>query len=152
LELLPPRAVDRAGAVASSVSTSEELDDGALLACVAKRFRELAFPAPDAVITVVYPLAFSPERELGEAPRALRGPRPRVRLPVESPAAPFQIARADFVGGALGPRRLERDRYLVFLTPAPGRPARLVVEGLGAREVLELRGNETGEVARLDVR
>ena len=59
--------------------------------------------------------------------------------------------RADFAGGVLGLRTLDESEYLVFLTPAPGRPARLVVEGLGARQALALLGNETGAVARLQV-
>jgi Ca-activated chloride channel family protein len=59
--------------------------------------------------------------------------------------------RADFAGGALGLRTLDESEYLVFLTPAPGRPATLIVEGLGARQALDLLGNETGAVARLQV-
>jgi hypothetical protein len=351
--------IDRRGAVASAVSTSAEIEDATLMACIAGRFRELSFPAPDnGVITVVYPLAFSPERHRSEIPRAIPvhprrphfqfGPPPpapflltrlgqedqpsadgvredgdralrarrlmaagaferagaeAARLAREEPSSwqafelyaesaaargagteaalslgrlvelhagdagaelraarayasaeddvracshfraaawlvpddreiryqalrcravalgerlavleelqafgsdhpkarrlaealrtpkpvppyepdgepslrvrvecsnldgcpkPILVSagglvfspwtRADFAGGALGLRTLDESDYLVFLTPAPGRPARLVVEGLGARQALNLLGYEAGAVARLQVR
>jgi tetratricopeptide (TPR) repeat protein/Mg-chelatase subunit ChlD len=91
-------AIDRRGAVAGAVSTSTEIEDATLLACIAGRFRELSFPAPDnGVITVVYPLTFSPERDRREPARAFPlppGRRPSFQFgPPAPPAPPFRLTR-----------------------------------------------------------
>jgi len=71
--------IDRSGAVTSAADAGSTLGDAAVVACVARAFKTLAFPtAGEGDVTVVYPIAFAP------------GDDPSVRLsgPSGTPAGP----------------------------------------------------------------
>lgn len=54
--------IDRHGAVALAADAGSDIPDEAVRRCVVSSFTTLSFPAPDSgVVTVVYPLVFSPE-------------------------------------------------------------------------------------------
>jgi hypothetical protein len=54
--------IDRAGAVALSSDAGSDIPDEGVRRCVISSFTALSFPAPDSgVVTVVYPLVFSPQ-------------------------------------------------------------------------------------------
>src|SRR5579859_5588136 len=83
--------IDRTGAVAAPMDGGSDVNDPALVACVVRAFASLQFPQPDGgVITVVYPLHFSPE---GVAPGGAPSPvqvamEPRAAFPPLPPAPP----------------------------------------------------------------
>jgi hypothetical protein len=52
--------IDDTGAVASASNDGSDLPDPAVVACVVGAFRSMSFPAPDAFVTVVYPVTFTP--------------------------------------------------------------------------------------------
>jgi hypothetical protein len=54
--------IDRGGAVALAADGGSDIPDVGVRQCVVTAFQSLSFPAPDAgMVTVVYPLVFSPE-------------------------------------------------------------------------------------------
>jgi hypothetical protein len=54
--------IDRAGAVAVASDAGSDIPDEAVRRCVVSSFTALSFPAPDSgVVTVVYPIVFSPQ-------------------------------------------------------------------------------------------
>jgi hypothetical protein len=83
--------IDRTGAVAAPGDGGSDVNDPALVACVVRAFGSLQFPQPDGgVITVVYPLQFSPE---GVAPGGASFPaqvamEPRAPVPPPPPPPP----------------------------------------------------------------
>jgi hypothetical protein len=54
--------IDRQGAVAQAVDGGSDLPDASVISCVVQAFTDLSFPQPEGgTVTVVYPIAFSPE-------------------------------------------------------------------------------------------
>ena len=53
--------IDRAGAVSSAADGGSDIGDAKMIACVVKGFSAMKFPQPEGgIVTVVYPLVFSP--------------------------------------------------------------------------------------------
>jgi hypothetical protein len=53
--------IDRSGAVATTADGGSQLPDASVVQCVVRSFGNLSFPQPDnGLVTVVYPLVFSP--------------------------------------------------------------------------------------------
>ena len=54
-------AIDHSGAVASAADVGSDLPDATVVACVVRAFSGISFPQPDsAIVTVTYPIQFSP--------------------------------------------------------------------------------------------
>jgi tetratricopeptide (TPR) repeat protein len=54
--------IDRSGAVANAADGGSDLPDSAVVACVVRGFPSLSFPSPeDGIVTVTYPIIFSPD-------------------------------------------------------------------------------------------
>lgn len=49
------------GAVSSAANAGSDLPDASVVSCIVRNFGGLNFPAPDAVVRIVYPLALSPQ-------------------------------------------------------------------------------------------
>jgi hypothetical protein len=80
--------IDRTGRVASAGDGGSDIGDPSLVACVARAFENLGFPQPDgSVVTVVYPIHFSPEGG-ASAPPPADAPTVAADTPVPSPAPP----------------------------------------------------------------
>lgn len=53
--------IDRSGAVSMAADGGSDLPDQSVVQCVVRSFGNLSFPQPDnGVVTVVYPIMFSP--------------------------------------------------------------------------------------------
>jgi hypothetical protein len=58
------------GSVTSASNQGSDLPDGAVVACVVGTFTKMAFPQPEGgIVTVVYPLSFSPGDAASPAPK-----------------------------------------------------------------------------------
>ena len=79
--------IARSGAVAAASDGGSTVGDPALVACVARAFADLSFPAPEGSgVTVVYPIVFGPEgTETDAPPTQVVDTRPAP--PVEPPPA-----------------------------------------------------------------
>ena len=54
-------AIDRSGGVAMASDGGSDLPDQGVVKCVVRGFENLSFPAPEGgIVTVVYPIVFSP--------------------------------------------------------------------------------------------
>jgi hypothetical protein len=54
--------IDRSGAVSMAADGGSDIPDASVSRCVVSAFTALSFPAPDSgMVTVVYPITFSPE-------------------------------------------------------------------------------------------
>jgi len=83
--------IDSDGAVRVAEDAGSDLPDRQVVSCVVQAFKELQFPAaPGGVITVTYPLVFTPtESDALEATRARTRANERSLMPfVDSPAPP----------------------------------------------------------------
>jgi hypothetical protein len=104
--------IGRDGRVAAAQNVGNEPSDRALSQCVTRVFGELEFPEPEGgVITVVYPVLFSPDDEREEPP------------PVEQPAAQLVAPKRPEPSPAIsserpGPRDAVASAALAELTPA----------------------------------
>jgi hypothetical protein len=52
--------IDRTGAVALTADGGSDLPDREVVSCVVRAFGNLSFPAPDGLVTVTYPISFTP--------------------------------------------------------------------------------------------
>jgi hypothetical protein len=77
--------IDRSGAVAQAVDGGSDLPNADVVACVVRAFSNLSFPMPKGgLVTVVYPIVFTPEGGTGNGP-APAMPRESMQLPAPPP-------------------------------------------------------------------
>jgi hypothetical protein len=70
--------IDRSGSVASSADAGSDLPDANVVSCVTRAFMGLSFPQPEGVVTVAYPLHFTPEGGSSSGARVAWSEPPRV--------------------------------------------------------------------------
>jgi hypothetical protein len=79
--------IDRAGSVAMNSDGGSDLPDQAVVSCIVRAFGNLSFPQPEGgLVTVVYPISFSPGDEDGNAPSS--GPAAAATPPPAPPPPP----------------------------------------------------------------
>lgn len=110
--------IGRDGKVVLAVDANSTLADRAVVACIVRTFETLVFPAPDALITVIYPFVLSPstakEQRMLAAPWISRYQPPRASIalaPVQSePSAPAaRVSAAELAAQVeLEPTNVER--------------------------------------------
>lgn len=84
--------IDRTGAVTNVTDGGSDLPDSNVIACVLRAFQGLSFPAPEGgVVTVVYPIMFSP----GDGPGAPSPASPSAAPVAAAPPEPELPAKAD---------------------------------------------------------
>ncbi len=105
--------IGRDGRVAAAQNVNSEPSDRALTECVTRVFGALQFPEPEGgVITVVYPVLFTPDDETEEPPSAEQ-PTARVAPKRPEPPAPAPAIRSE----QRGPRDAGESAALAELTP-----------------------------------
>jgi hypothetical protein len=79
--------IDRSGAVTQAVDGGSDLPNADVVACVVRAFTTLSFPQPpDGLVTVVYPIVFTPEGGTGNDPAPAM--LPEAMHPPPPPAPP----------------------------------------------------------------
>jgi hypothetical protein len=93
--------IDLSGAVSMTADGGSDLPEQGVVQCVVRAFGNLTFPAPSAMVTVVYPIDFAPGTNTAPPPDGLPvnqalapppGPGPRA---IEQAATPYEGAFAD---------------------------------------------------------
>ncbi len=83
--------IARDGTVPISVDGGSTLADPAVIDCIVRAFKTLIFPAPDSLVTVVYPFALSPSTDTAKEPRTLPTPWESHRRVPEARLAPAPV-------------------------------------------------------------
>jgi len=88
--------IDKDGSVSRSADGGSDLPDAQVVACVIRGFGNLSFPQPEGgIVTVIYPIIFSPDGGGAFVQRAAPGPAP-VEKPAE--ADPYTGKLKDVMG------------------------------------------------------
>jgi hypothetical protein len=95
--------IGRDGAVAYAVDAGSTLGDRSVIDCIVRAFKTLTFPAPDSLVTVIYPFTLSPstskEQRMLATPWTSR-PEPPPAMIAPLPVPPAPSAPAQRVSGA----------------------------------------------------